>query len=65
MPHLVAVVFVGLFCNLGNWQLDRAAEKAARVARFGVSIDPVKLKGVGDPRPVQELEFVHVMLEGR
>ena len=50
LPYFAALALIALFCSLGLWQLDRAAEKAQLFERFDAAADvePRAVQGADD-----------------
>jgi len=62
LPTLLAGVAVALLASLGVWQLDRAAEKRALLARFAAGESSVvALPAAGEPHQ----RYAHVAAAGR
>lgn len=59
-PPLAGLVFIALFVALGSWQLQRAAEKRALLARFGDDAPYQQLSAATPPG-----EFARIEAEGR
>ena len=56
VPPLAAILLIGVFAFLGNWQLDRAAEKEALAAMFESEAPYTQISGVRDVAPFERIE---------
>jgi len=65
LPPVATVVAVVAFVNLGLWQLDRAAEKAARQALFSEQTDYRPLASIDEPVEFEGVEATGRLLSDR
>jgi surfeit locus 1 family protein len=56
IPPVAAIVLIVLFATLGNWQLNRAAEKVALAAQFADPAPYTPLAQIDDAAPFQRIE---------
>lgn len=56
VPPLAAVLLIGIFALLGNWQLNRAAEKVALAAMFESETPYTQISGVEDVAVFERIE---------
>ena len=56
VPPLAAVLLIGVFALLGNWQLNRAAEKVALAAMFESEAPYTQISGVEEVANFERIE---------
>jgi len=56
VPPLAAVLLIGIFALLGNWQLNRAAEKVALAATFESETPYKRISGAEEVMPFERIE---------
>lgn len=65
VPTIIMVLLVPVFCGLGVWQLDRAAQKRSTSASLEMRRTLPALPIAGQPLDVEQIEFRKVAAQGR
>ena len=65
VPPFAAVTLIVVFAVLGNWQLNRAAEKVATAALFDNNSPYTQIANIVEPIPFQHIEANGRLLTGR
>lgn len=65
VPPFAALTLIVVFAALGNWQLNRAAEKVATAALFDNSSPYTQIANIVEPIPFQHIEANGRLLSSR
>ena len=65
LPSAAAILGIAITCALGNWQLNRAAEKSALQSRFDALAAAPTVTVPGSPLDGADIQYRRVRVQGR